>query len=890
MSDLTYEEAVRLGYVEKEEDKTQEIPTPIQDETLNYEDATALGYIEVPEKIKEKELDAPDIATEYMFGIMSKTSDKTTQAANVKKIANKRGYSLVDFKDTEDGTIYTLEDESGVQYKYDEGSFRSSLLNVVGDIPEYVGGALGLALGKTPTSSAAGAVAGQSIGNVINQLFSYALTGEELSAGQRGIEVGKAAGEAILEITGQKAVSVVGGLTLGRKEAIKKVSKLVDFTNIENPRLSADVLESLSDDGYTLLKSDLFDETSAQQLLAEMARNPRTSDIVADMSQKNKEALVGQIRKMTKVADADKSTLVSAIRQSAGEIKAISPVGYGVQKGLKSRDTVLEQNYTILYNAMEKLDDGSVVGDADKLASSLGSLIAKGSPNELSTLPATKTLVNNIKADISGRKLTPTKLLSRINTYKKMMNSDDPTDKAVYSAVIDILEKELDSVANMLPTGSKYAETLKEARGIVKQRYTTFGKKTTLYDLANRESTESIITDILDAKDPVANAVKIRTELMSIEGGDKILKDLSGQIVSDAMKPIEGMLKSDVKISTLLDALNTIDIPVLEKLSGKKFASEVNTIKELVKRVAHHEVDPKAGGLATSGYIKSFFLNPYDTLKDWFTKRQLAKTITDRTANKNLIKALREFDTVGNPTSIAKARARAEVYLKAGDKEVAKNALKIAEQKAQKKHQSAMKKLSDDIVKAKGEEKAKLIKQANLFFKKVPSKATKGKQGESTGRTLMEGLQPKKQKPAQPQRETGLKYGLKDGVQGIQDIPATTKHKADLKQARQKANLSLSKTTGKKPQTGKYESDSMLNKFLTDIAHPESPINHEYVKRMEDVLKEEGKSVYGFSTDKKEAYNKLRAIVGKLRRWKTIPESQKKVVEDAISNYLNKTK
>lgn len=104
-------------------------------------------------------------------------------------------------------------------------------------------------------------------------------------------------------------------------------------------------------------------------------------------------------------------------------------------------------------------------------------------------------------------------------------------------------------------------------------------------------------------------------------------------------------------------------------------------------------------------------------------------------------------------------------------------------------------------------------------------------------------------------------------------------------------NLGMTSSYGGKAKSSNgvntVESKEKLKSFLEDVANPKMEVKQDYIQEMESVLKNDGKLVYAFSKNKKQAYNKLRAKIAGLRKLKTVNASQKKDIASVIKDYLD---
>ncbi|DAB40300.1 MAG TPA: hypothetical protein CFH81_08885 [Sulfurovum sp. UBA12169] len=141
-----------------------------------------------------------DSETEWKRGLLAKTNDIKTNVSNAKRVFEQGGYKLIGVKPNEPGAatqsnVYKLE-KDGNEYIIDENSFDSAMWDLGGDPASNA-----IALGTAGIGTAIGL---GGIGNMIDQAISKAMSGEELSAEQRAVEVLKeaalfGAGEAIVK-------------------------------------------------------------------------------------------------------------------------------------------------------------------------------------------------------------------------------------------------------------------------------------------------------------------------------------------------------------------------------------------------------------------------------------------------------------------------------------------------------------------------------------------------------------------------------------------------------------------------------------------------------------------------------------------------------------------
>ena len=184
---------------------------------------TPKDFIQVPLKDQKQEAEAPSLLTQYQIGLMSKVVDEETRVKNALRIFDARGYSVEDYTKKEGGIkglgdsyVYNLTDKkSGKKFKLDETGLQQGLISMVGDIGQYGGMAIGGILGV------AGAATGSAVGNAFDQYLSYAITGEELDATQRSVEVGKAMAETLALITGEK---IIAGVSKGVGTITKNIT------------------------------------------------------------------------------------------------------------------------------------------------------------------------------------------------------------------------------------------------------------------------------------------------------------------------------------------------------------------------------------------------------------------------------------------------------------------------------------------------------------------------------------------------------------------------------------------------------------------------------------------------------------------------------------------
>lgn len=236
-----------------------------------------------------RELEMPvrpevDALTEYKRGLLAKTSDTTTNVKNAQRVFEQGGYKLLGVKESDDGfahqtNIYKLE-KDGNEYIIDENSFSGALWDLSGDMASNV-----IALGTAGIGKAVGLGA---VGNAIDQAISKAITGEELSAEQRAIEVGK---EALLFGAGETVVKYGGKvikapkklydyLANGNIDGAKKILK-DDFSVSDNEM--GEALESASKnikEDYTV---GLTDKGKKQeQLLSSVENSPHGQEVIKD--------------------------------------------------------------------------------------------------------------------------------------------------------------------------------------------------------------------------------------------------------------------------------------------------------------------------------------------------------------------------------------------------------------------------------------------------------------------------------------------------------------------------------------------------------------------------------------------------------------------------------
>jgi len=305
-----------------------------------YETKDGLQVATAPER--------PEIEafTKLKRGMLAQTKDVPTKVNNAKRVFEQGGYKILGVKPIEDGfsttrMMYKLE-KDGNEFLLDETSFESAINEIMGD-PASSAIALGtLGIGK--------AIGLGAIGNAIDQAISKAVTGEELTPKQRGVEVAK---EAVLFGAGETIVKGISKLP-ALANVLQRLKTLLKDGDIQGAKRVVKEDYGLTDENIdTMFESVKKDIKGFEDLTGDDLLRAKLTAVIQQQPQ-GKALITSAISKNAKAAIETSKEIDFRAKQLIVSANKFSKKPSAIKKSLEAYEKVVSKNYSQVKNLIDE--------------------------------------------------------------------------------------------------------------------------------------------------------------------------------------------------------------------------------------------------------------------------------------------------------------------------------------------------------------------------------------------------------------------------------------------------------------------------------------------------------------------------------------------------------